>query len=96
MRVYRFCSANDMDMDMHMHNMYMWVCVKGGATLASPRPGHGQEPHGIQSASTGPVPWVSNLHPTLPPSPRHSPHTTPTAWTSTCSETPSREARVKG
>ena len=23
---------------------------RGGATLASPRPGHGQEPHGIQSA----------------------------------------------
>ena len=52
---------------------------KGGATLASPRPGQGEE--GIQSASTGPVPWVS-LHPTpsLPDTvgpahnPRHNPH----------------------
>ena len=42
-------------------------------------PGHGQEPHGIQSASTGPVavPWVSNLcTPALPPSHvGHNPHT---------------------
>ena len=31
----------------------------------------------IQSASTGPVPWVSNLHPTPSPSqtqPAHNPH----------------------
>ena len=69
----------------------------GGARGVDPRistPGHGQEPHGIQSASTGPVPWVGNLHPTaLPPSQTQDPHTTPTAWSSTCSETPSSEAR---
>ena len=35
----------------------------------------GQEPHGVQSASTGPVPWVSNLHPTpsLPDTTRTQP-----------------------
>ena len=56
---------------LHTHK----VVGQGGATLASPRPGHGQEPHGIQSASTGPVPWVSNLHPT--PSLSDTTHTQP-------------------
>jgi len=70
---------------------------QGGATLASPRPGHEQEPHGIQSASTGPVPWVSNLHPTATPSlpdtgPTHNPHSVDDYML----ETPSSEARVKG
>ena len=49
---------------------------KGGAALASPHPDTGRSWHGIQSASTRPVPWVSRPAPhSLPP--RHNPHTTP-------------------
>ena len=45
--------------DILVQDTKWWGLGQGGADPRISTPGHGQEPQGIQSASTGPVPWVT-------------------------------------